>query len=62
MADNLQKRDERDRSRVSASEDYEIRYFAEHNGITMDQARDLVRRFGGDRKKLNEEARRLKRH
>ena len=62
MTDNPQKQDNRDRSRVSGSEDYEVRYFAEQNGISMDQARDLIARFGNDRETLNREARKLKGH
>ena len=60
MADNPQQQDNRDRSRVSGSEDYEIRYFADENGISMDQARELISRHGNDRETLNREARKLK--
>lgn len=62
MADNPHKEDNRDRSRVSGSEDYEVRYFADENGISMDQARELIRTHGNDRETLNEAARQLKRH
>jgi hypothetical protein len=62
MADNPNKEDNRDRSRVSGSEDYEVRYFADENGISMDQARELIARFGNDRETLNREARKLKAH
>jgi hypothetical protein len=62
MADNPHKEDNRDRSRVSGSEDYEVRYFADQNGISMDQARELIARFGNDRETLNREAQKLKRH
>lgn len=60
MADNMDKKDERDRSRVAAGEDYEVQYFAEQAGITEEQARVLVRRYGNDRAKLMEEAKLLK--
>ena len=60
MADNPQQQDNRDRSRVSGSEDYEIRYFADENGISMEQARELISRHGNDRETLNREARKLK--
>lgn len=59
MADDKTKMDERDRSRVAAGEDYEVRYFADRHGITMDKARDLIRRFGNDREQLEKEASRL---
>jgi len=60
MADDKTHVGEPDRSRVSGSEDYEVRYFADQNGITMDQARDLIVRHGNDREALNAAARRLK--
>lgn len=62
MADNPNMRDNRDRSRVSGSEEHEVRYFAEQNGITMDQTRELIRRFGNDRATLTAEAQKLRRH
>ena len=61
MADDPHRQDNRDRSRVSGSEDYEVRYFADQNGITMDQARELIRTHGNDRAKLNAAAERMKR-
>jgi len=60
MADDKTHVGEPDRSRVSGSEDYEVRYFADQNGITMDQARDLIARHGNDREALNAAARQLK--
>jgi hypothetical protein len=62
MADDPNKEDSRDRSRVSGSEDYEVRYFAEQNGISLDQARELIRTHGNDRETLNAAAQRLKQH
>jgi hypothetical protein len=59
MADDLRKQDNRDRSRVSGSEDYEVRHFAEQNGISIDQARELIRTHGNDREALTAAARRL---
>lgn len=60
MADNKQHVGEPDRSRVSDSEGYEIRYFAEKHGITPDQARELIARHGNDREALDRAAERLK--
>lgn len=60
MADDPTKQDNRDRSRVAGDEDYEVRYFAEEHGITIEQARDLIKRHGNDRATLEREARKLK--
>jgi hypothetical protein len=62
MADDPRKEDNRDRSRVSGSEDYEVRYFADEAGISMDQARALIRQHGNDREKLMQAARALRHH
>jgi hypothetical protein len=56
MADDKTKKDERDRSRVAAGEDYEVQYLTEQTGLSPDQARTLIRRYGNDRQKLMEEA------
>ncbi len=60
MADNKQNVGEPDRSRVSGSEDYEVRYFAEKHGISMDHARELIARHGSQREELDAAAERLK--
>lgn len=60
MADNRNHVGEPDRSRVSGSEDYEVRYFAEQNGVSMAQARELIARHGNDREALNAAAARLR--
>ena len=60
MADNKQDVGEPDRSRVSGSEDYEVRYFAAKNGLTMEEARSLIAKHGNNRKALDEAARELK--
>jgi len=62
MADNPHMQDNRDRSRVSGSEPYEVEYFAQRHGITMEQARELIRQHGGNREVLDREAARLGRH
>lgn len=62
MADNKQNAGEPDRSRVSGSEDYEVRYFADKHGITMDQARELIAKHGSQRDELDAAAERLKKH
>ncbi|MDW6020221.1 DUF3606 domain-containing protein [Mesorhizobium sp. BAC0120] len=59
MADDKTKKDRRDRDRVAADEDYELRYFAESTGISVDQARQLIQKHGNDRATLEREAKRL---
>lgn len=62
MADNKTKQDNRDRKQVAAKEDYEVRYFAQEAGISLEEAQDLIAEHGNDRDKLNEmAAKRLKR-
>lgn len=62
MADNKQNPGEPDRSRVSGSEDYEVRYFADKHGISMDQARELIAKHGNQREALDAAAEQLKKH
>lgn len=56
MADDKSKRGGRDRDRVSADEDYEVRHFANKVGLTVQQVRDLIEQHGNDRKTLEREA------
>ncbi|MCC2651392.1 MAG: hypothetical protein K0Q60_1555 [Microvirga sp.] len=56
MADDKTKTDGRDRGRVAAGEDYEVQHLSEQTGLSMEQARVLIRRYGNDRQKLMEEA------
>ncbi|TPN86688.1 DUF3606 domain-containing protein [Mesorhizobium sp. CU2] len=42
--------------RVSASEDYEVRYFAKQHRITPEQVRGLISDHGNDRKTLQRES------
>ena len=44
------------RSRVAAGEAYEVQYLVEQTGLSTEQARTLVRRYGNDRQKLMQEA------
>ncbi|TIQ37143.1 MAG: DUF3606 domain-containing protein [Mesorhizobium sp.] len=60
MADDKTKRDFRDRDRVSADEDYEVRDFANKVGLTVRQVRDLIEQHGNDRKTLEREAEKLR--
>jgi glycerol-3-phosphate dehydrogenase len=60
MPDDRLKRDKRDRSRVAAGEDFEVQYLAEQTGLTAEQARTLIRRYGNDREKLMQEAKTMR--
>lgn len=60
MADDKSKQDERDRSRVSSEEEYEVQYLAERGAITRAQARELIAKHGNNRDKLMTEAAKLK--
>jgi len=53
------RRSRSNRRKVAASGPYEVGYFAKKHDITPDQARELIRRIGNDRDKLNEAASRL---
>ncbi len=60
MADDKSKRGKQDRSKVAGGEGYEVNYFARKHEITAQQARDLIKRVGNNRDKLNTAAERLK--
>jgi hypothetical protein len=60
MADDKAQRGKQDRSRVSGSEGYEVRYFAAKHGISTEQAGELIRQHGNDREKLDAAAKRFK--
>ena len=60
MVDDKSKRGGQDRARVSAEQGYEVSYFAKKHGITAEQARDLIKRVGPNREKLNAAAEKLK--
>lgn len=60
MTDDKTKRDFRDRDRVSADEEYEVRHFAEQNGLTTQQAMELIKKHGNGRDVLTRAARELR--
>jgi len=49
-----------DRSRVAASDRSEVRYFGTKHGLTDDQVLDLIKRYGNDRKALEEAVAKMK--
>lgn len=56
MPNDTTKLDIRDRSPVAAKQDFEARYFAQEAGISLEQAQELIDRFGHDRDRLLREA------
>ena len=53
MADDRSNIGGRDRSRVAAGQDYEVRHFAEANGISIEQAEQLIARHGNNLRSLD---------
>ncbi|WP_305095824.1 DUF3606 domain-containing protein [Croceibacterium aestuarii] len=49
-----------DRARVAGGEDYEVRFFAEQNGISIEQAQQLIEQHGNSREKLEAAVRQMK--
>ena len=60
MADDKSNVGGRDRARVAGGEDYEVRHFAEQNGISVEQAEQLIARHGNSREELERAARQMK--
>lgn len=46
--------------RTYAGQGYDVTYFARKHGLSRQQARDLIRKIGHDRDKLNQAAAELK--
>jgi hypothetical protein len=59
MPDDKSKIGEPDRSRVAGEQDYEVSYIVEKYGLSEDQVRKLITRFGNDREKIEAAARQL---
>jgi len=49
MTDDKTKKGAQDRARVSAEEPYEVEYFAQKHGISMEKAREVIRKHGPGR-------------
>ena len=60
MSDNKKKRGAEDRRKVAGGEGYEVNYFANKHGITREQARNLIKKIGNNRDKLNKAAEKLR--
>jgi len=59
MSDDKTEQGAQDRSRVAGDEPYEVEYFASKHGLTRGQVRDLIKRVGNDRAKLDKAAEKL---
>ena len=54
MSDDKTKRGSQDRSRISLSEDYEVRYWTEALGVSRERLEELVRKHGNSAEKVRE--------
>ena len=54
MADDKTNRGPQDRSRVSLSEDYEVRYWTKELGVSKDELARLVQQHGNSVEKLRQ--------
>jgi hypothetical protein len=52
MSDDKSKVGEPDRSKVAKDQDYEVSYLVQKFGISTEEARKLIDRFGGNRDKI----------
>ena len=59
MSDDKRKPGEPDRSKISASEPYELSYIASKFALSLDEARDLVAKHGPSREAVEAAAARL---
>ena len=60
MSDDKNNVGGQDRSRVSGSDEYEVRYFADKHGISIEQAEQLIARHGNNREELDAAARQMR--
>ena len=54
MGDDKTKRGPQDRSRISLSEDYEVRYWTEALGVSREELERLVKQHGNSAAKIRE--------
>ena len=60
MSDDKNNVGGQDRSRVSGSDEYEVRYFADKHGISIEQSEQLIARHGNNREELDAAARQMR--
>lgn len=54
MADDKNKQDGRDRSRVSGSEEYELQHITEKLNVSTEEVRRAIEQVGNSREKIEE--------
>jgi hypothetical protein len=54
MSDDKTKRGPQDRSRISISEDYEVRYWTEALGVSRERLEEFVKKHGNSAEKVRE--------
>jgi len=59
MGDDKTFTDAYDRTRIPGGDDPDIRHLAERHGIPLEDARDLMKRYGGDQPVLEREIQKL---
>ena len=57
MADDLKSRGQPDRSRINMNEDYEVRYWTRHLGITEEELQRVVAKVGSSAAAVRKELR-----
>lgn len=60
MADDKSNTGPQNRSRVAAGQQYEASYFADKHGITIEEARDIIKKAGPSRADADAAANRRK--
>ena len=55
MSDDKSKQDNRDRSKVSARDDYEVDHLMTKHNISRDRILELIDKHSGDRNKIESE-------
>jgi hypothetical protein len=55
MSDDRLNRGQPDRSKINMSEDYEVRYWTKHLGITRDELEKVVEKVGNSAKAVEKE-------
>lgn len=57
MSDDRKKKDAQDRSRISTSEDYEVRYWSKKFGVSPDELLAAVKKVGNSAAAVEKELR-----
>jgi hypothetical protein len=60
MPDDRKNRGRQDRARVASEQQYEVEYFAQKHGISVEDAQKIIEAAGPSREDADERARRMK--